>query len=152
MGACWKGLEQVEAVKARGNRKDRATMAGLAPASVCSTLRFVHFSAPTSLFSQRVKDSATKAGLAPASVCSTLRFAHSAHPPLYSRSASKTAPRWNSSCARAYLRCHHKREQNGRCQPPARCVDRERDARATSGAWQFSPNFHPPASASKRNE
>jgi hypothetical protein len=80
--------------------KDSATMAGLAPASVCSTLRFVNFSAHTSLFSQHVKDSATTAGLAPASVCSTLGCVHSPHTSLYSRSASKTAPRTFTFVAR----------------------------------------------------
>ena len=38
---------------------------GLPPASVCSTLGGVNFSARTSLFSRHVKDRATTAGLAP---------------------------------------------------------------------------------------
>ena len=111
--------------------KDSATTAGLA-ASVCSTLRGLHFKSHkshTSLFSQHVKDSATTAGLAPcerafhAQVCALHRThlsilaAHQRqrhdgracplracvprsgvcippHTPLYSRSTSKTAPRW----------------------------------------------------------
>ena len=58
---------------------------GLPPASVCSTLGCVNFSARTALFSRHVKDRATTAGLAPASVCSTLRCVHStAHTSLFS--------------------------------------------------------------------
>ena len=76
----------------RGASKTAPRWQGLPPASVCSTLRCVHFKSHTSLFSQHVKDSATTAGLAPVSVCSTLRCVHStAHTSLFSRRIKDSA-------------------------------------------------------------
>jgi len=68
---CWSSLTLIYSHKSfvsfviYRHVKDSATTAGLAPASVCSTLRCVHSTVHTSLFSQRIKDSATMAGLAP---------------------------------------------------------------------------------------
>jgi len=68
---CWSSLTLIYSHKSfvsfviYRHVKDSATAAGLAPASVCSTLRCVHSTVHTSLFSQRIKDSATMAGLAP---------------------------------------------------------------------------------------
>ena len=70
----------------RGASKTAPRWQGLPPASVCSTLRCVHFIAHTSLFSQHVKDSARWQGLPPASVCSTLGCVHfKSHTSLFSQ-------------------------------------------------------------------
>ena len=77
---------------------------GLPPASVCSTLGGVNFSARTSLFSRHVKDRATTAVLAPcergspAQVCARQRL-HTLTLP----ARPKTAPRRQGLPLRAYV-------------------------------------------------
>jgi len=74
-----------------------------------------------------------------AAAVSQIQCWHAEQRSVYGCPGQRSAIRANSSCARADLRRHHKhhkREQNGRCQPPARCVDRERGPR-------HSPDNHP---------
>jgi len=70
----------------RSASEDRTTTAGLAPASVCFTLRCVHVSAYTPLLSKRVRACPLRAYVPRSGVCT------SAPSHLYSRNASEDSP------------------------------------------------------------